>query len=164
MNYFDGITFEKNNITVLGAQSDSCFVTALKDYFKEKKDTNIYAPDDKVDKYFIVHTQEEINRYLSDSYIIGVINIEVFEKRIADAVQGYEQLCEIADLSPEELVFPYAVAKAVLQREKYDLLFIDDVNSASKRFLARELAKNIRNGIGIRIINTDNGDIEILCR
>ncbi len=164
MKYFNGLTLKKGNITVLGAEKDSVFVTDLEDYLKDKKDINIFAPDTTDGKFFVVHSEEEINRYQNDGYIIGVINIDVCEKRIADAIKGYEHLCEIADISPDELVFPYAVAKTILQREKYNLLFIDGVNSVSKRFLARELAKNIRNGMSIRIINTDNGDIEILCR
>lgn len=164
MNLFDGISFEKENIIVLGAEEDSVFVTDLKEYLKDKKDINIFAPDITDGKFFVVHSDEEINCYQNEGFIIGVINIDVCEKRIANVIKGYENLCEIADISPDELVFPYAVAKTVMQREKYNLLFIDGVNSSSKRFLAREIAKNIRNGIGIRIINTDNDDIEILCR
>lgn len=166
MKLFDGLSFEKKKITVLSAEKDSAFVTALGEYLKEngREECEISAPDTLDGKYFIVHSDSEADLYKKDSFIIGVINIDAMERRISDVVKGYEHLCYFADVSPDELVFPFILAKAVTEREKYDLLFIDGVNTVSKRFLARELAKNIRNGIGIRIINTDSGDTEILCR
>ena len=176
MNYFCGLEFEKGTITVLGAERKSDFTQELADYLKGSgtvsfigdKNLNtdyiINAPDDMNDKKFIVHSEKEISALEDSKHIIGVINIDVMEQKIADAIEGYEHLCEIANIESDELAYPYPISKAILNREKYSLMFIDGVNSASKRFLARELAKLIRNGTGIRLINTDSGSIEILCK
>ena len=179
MDYFNGLAFNKGVITVLGADKNSVIVSALvkhleksgtvavsqnPDNLNKNTDFVILAPDDTDGKFFITHSKEEINEFEKSDSIIGVVDISVMEKRIADVVKGYEHLCEIADISCNETAYPYVIAKAVAEREKYTLLFIDNIDSADKRFLARELAKHLRYGVGIRLINTDNGDIEILCK
>lgn len=164
MNLFDGVIFEKQNITVLGIEKNSAFLADLSEYInKNCNGVNINAPDIMDGKCFYVHSKDEADSYKSNSFVIGIVNVDVFEKRICDVVKNYERLCEIANIASDELAYPFVIAKTIIQRENYDLLYIDGVNSVSKRFLARELAKNIRNGMGIRIINTDNCDVEILC-
>ena len=164
MNLFDGVIFEKQNITVLGVEKNSAFLADLSEYInKNGNSKNINAPDIMDGNCFYVHSKEEADSYKSNSFVIGIVNVDVFEKRICDVVKNYERLCEIANIASDELAYPFVIAKTIIQRENYDLLYIDGVNSVSKRFLARELAKNIRNGMGIRIINTDNCDVEILC-
>ncbi|MBR7132252.1 MAG: hypothetical protein IKD04_01825 [Clostridia bacterium] len=179
MDCFCGLSFEKGIITVLGAEKSSTFVVALTDYLKAygtvsvaqrisdaeaTTDYMVFAPDNNDGKYFVAHSEKEAEAFKEAKCVIGVINIAVMEKKISEAVKGYQYLCDIADVDCDELVYPYAIAKTVSEREKYNLLYIDGVNSESKRFLARELAKLLRYGVGIRLINTDNGDIEILCK
>lgn len=176
MDCFYGVEFQKGIITVLGAEKNSDFTQRLADYLKKSgsvsfedeknSDTDyiINAPDTMNGKGFIVHSEEEICALEKSSHIIGVVNIDIMEKKIADVVEGYEHICQIANIDCDELTYTSPVAKAILERERYSLLFIDGVNSGSKRFIARELGKILKNGIGIRLINTDSGDIEILCK
>lgn len=163
MNLFDELIFKNKNITVCGANENSEFVLNLKKHF-EKSDNIVFAPDTMENKFFAVHSKEEISHYKGKGFVIGIVNIEVFEKPICDVVKNYNDLCDIVNVESCELVYPFAVAKTIIEREKYDLLYIDGVNTVSKRFLAREFAKLIRNGMGIRIINTDSNYTEILCR
>ena len=162
MNLFNELTLKKENITVLQAEQNSAFLCNLKEYIGDS--VCVTAPDILGDKFFLVHKPEEISAYKEKGFVIGIVNVDVFEKRICDVIKNYEDLCAITNVYSDELVYPFLIAKTIIEREKYDLLYIDGVNSESKRFLARELAKNIKNGMAIRIINTDSGDVEILCR
>lgn len=175
MNYFDGIKFEKGVITVLGVSDTSDFVKALCDYIRPSgsvavtkeeipsdADYVIWTPDNISDGRFVMHTKRQIERFCKSKCIIGVVSVNVMEKKIADAVVGAESFAEYTDLTAEELLFPFALAKVTEMYEKYNFLYINDVNSESKRYLARDLAKRHKNGACIRMINTDYPYVERL--
>ena len=188
MNYFDNLSL-KGNITVLGAAESSDFVKSLESF--AGAECTVKAPDRPIDGHFKVHSQEEIDRYRAESIVFGVVDIDIMEKKVCDAVDGVEDFCRINDLFDDELIYPLTVARVVQNREKYDILYINGVNSESKRFLARELAKCFntalvnsggagnehtaelvrqmeslygKSGMGIRMINTDSDYVETLVK
>ena len=114
MNLFDGIIFEKQNITVLGIEKNSAFLADLSEYInKNGNSVNINAPDIMDGNCFYVHSKEEADSYKSNSFVIGIVNVDVFEKRICDVVKNYERLCEIANIASDELAYPFVIAKAI---------------------------------------------------
>lgn len=160
MNYFDNLNCEQKKIVVLGVSDSSEFVKELRTRFGDKE---ITAYDNGSGK-FKVHTDKEIEAYKSDSMLIGVVDVNIAEKKICDVIDGAEDFCKINDLTDDELIFQKAVARVVEEREKYDLLYIDNVNSESKRLFARELAKCCSSKMGIRLINTDSNYVETLVK
>lgn len=175
MNYFDCLTFEKGVITVLGVDADSDFVKSLSGYLKSAgsvvvttediasdNDYIIYVPDKFSGGCFVMHTDLQVEQFCKSRCIIGVVSVNVLEKKIGDVVVGAEKFAEYNDLTTEELIFPLALAKVIQGHEKYDFLYIDDVDNESKRYLARELAKRHKNGTCVRMINTDHPYVERL--
>lgn len=162
MNYFDNLSLKDGNITVLGVDAESFFVKDLYDYLKSigREDTKVCTPDKDG---FTVHTEDEIKAYSESGNIIGVVSAKLFEKRICDTIENYGAFCQISDLAGDELVYQRAIANAVLH-DKYDTLFIDDVNSESLRFLARETAKILKSGVDVYMINTDSRFVETLIK
>lgn len=162
MNYFDFLSFEQSCITVLGVDENSDFVNSLKAFTDNK--ITINTPDVNFDKLFYVHSEEEIEEYKSKGLLIGIVDVNALEKKICDVVANYDYFCSVNNLFAEELIFPLAIARVIENREKYDILYINGVNSEGKRYLARELAKRLRNGMGIRLINTDSNYVETLVK
>ncbi|MBR7132250.1 MAG: hypothetical protein IKD04_01815 [Clostridia bacterium] len=177
MNYFNGLDFKRDTITVLGAEKNSDFVTALLRYLETKgsvtltddkavtdktTDYLVIAPDEDAGKRFRVHSEAEISSYKEKGAVIGVISVEALLKDIENSVIGAEDFCAINDMSPKDLVYPLALARVITNREKYDMLYIDDVSSAGKRYTAREINRRITYGAGVRIINTDTDYVEAL--
>ncbi len=176
MDYFYNIEFKKGIITVLGAEIDSGFVSALVKHLEskgtvcvtDKKEENqktdylIIAPDKNVNKRFIVHNESDIAFYKEKGRIIGLISIEAVLKDIADSVVGVEDFCAITNMAAGDLVYPLALAKVIENREKYDMLYIDDISNMDRRYTAREINRRIKYGAGVRIINTDTNYVEEL--
>ncbi len=162
MNYFDRLEIKHNHITVLGAGEQSDFVQALKAF--AGKTRTVSAPDQSNDFRFRVHTEEQIAAYKASGFLIGVVQVDVLEKKICDAVDGANDFCAINNLFEDELIFPKALATVIQQREQYDLLYIDGADSEGKRYLARELAKRFKNDMGIRMIEPANDFTETLVR
>jgi len=162
MNYFDFLNFTDDCITVLGVDENSDFVNALKEFTENK--ITINTPDVKFDKLFYVHSEEEIEDYKSKGLLIGVVDVNVLEKKICEVVENTDYFCSVNNLFDDELIYPLAFARVIENREKYDILYINGVNSEGKRYLARELAKRLRNGMGIRLINTDSDYVETLVK
>lgn len=175
MNYFDYLTFEKGLITVLGADISSDFVKTLAEYLKNSgsvvvtdgataadADYVISVPESNSDKRFVMHSEEQLEKYRASCYTIGIVSVNVLEKKIRDVVVGAEKFAEYNGLTTEELVYPLALAKVIEGVEKYDILYIDDVDGEGKRYLARELAKRHKNTKHVRMINTDNNYVERL--
>ena len=174
MNYFDFLSFEKGEITVLGVDAKSDFVKSLADFLKTSgsvvvltdnaeadADYIIRVPDKANDAKFVMHTQEEVDEFRKSRYIIGMVDINILEKKICDKVIGADAFSDFTDLDKEELLYPLAVAKVIEGHEKYDFLYINEVNNEGKRYLARELAKRHKNTC-VRMINTDNPYVERL--
>lgn len=174
MNYFDCLTFEKGTITVLGVDANSDFVNALADYLKSQgsvvvlgdtaqanADYVICVPDEANDAKFVMHTQEQVEEFRKSRYIIGIVDVNILEKKICDKVIGADRFSEFTDLAEDELLFPLAVAKVIEGHENYDFLYINGVNNEGKRYLARELAKRHKKTC-VRMINTDNPYVERL--
>lgn len=153
MNYFDNINITDKIITVLGVSSNSDFVMSLRTFLAEngREDVSVITPDSNG---FKTHKNQEL-----DGQIFGVLSVNIFEKRICDVLKQTDDFCKLNDLEEDELIFPKSVANVVLN-EKYDVLFIDDVDSPDKRFLARETAKILREGVDVYMINTDSQFIE----
>ena len=178
MKYFENITFEKGIITVLGTKADSVFVSALADYLKNSgtvevttdKDCKSYAdyvilaPDAPKGKEFIFHSEEEIGIYKSKGFVIGYISVDLIEKEIAQVVDRAEAFAEVSKLYVTELMFPRALARAISENEKYDLLYIDDVYGEGKRYFARDITRYITYGAGVRMLNTDSDYVEELVK
>jgi len=176
MDYFYNIEFKKGVITVLGAEIDSAFVSALSEHLESKgtvcvtdkgeedlkTDYLIIAPDKDVNKKFIVHNENDIALYKQRGAVIGFLSIEVLLKDIADSVVGAKDFCAITDIASSDLVYPLALAKVIENREKYDMLYIDDISNMDRRFTAREINRRIKYGAGVRIINTDTNYVEEL--
>lgn len=176
MDYFYNIEFKKGIITVLGAEIDSVFVSALVNYLEKKgtvcvtdkkeehpkTDYLVIAPDKNVNKRFIVHNENDIAFYKEKGNVIGLVSIEAVLKDVCDSVVGAEDFCAITNMSSSDLVYPVALAKVIENREKYDMLFIDDISNMDRRFTAREINRRIKYGAGVRIINTDTNYVEEL--
>ena len=162
MNYFDHLEINQRLITVLGVNEQSDFALALKDFVGKPK--TVFVPDDLTDYHFKVHTPEQIEEFKAAGFLIGVVSIDVLEKKICDIVDGANDFCIINNLFEQELIYSSALARVIQEREQYDLLYIDGVDSEAKRFLARELAKCIKNGMGIRMIEPNDDFTEILVR
>lgn len=177
MDYFYNIEFKKGVITVLGAEKDSTFVSALvkelesrgsvcltdnKSEIKAKADYSVLAPDKNVNKRFIVHNENDIEYYKEKGTVVGLISIEAVLKDISDSVVGAEDFCLLTNMAAGDLVYPLALAKVIENREKYDILYIDDISDINRRFTAREINRRIKYGAGVRIINTDTNYVEEL--
>lgn len=160
MDYFKNLTFEKGSITVFGASSDSKFVSELRKYLNNANE--VITPDN--DGIFTMHSSEKIAEVKSSGYLVGVVSINVMEKKICEAVAGSEIFCKINDTEDDELVYCGSLARAVDENEKYDIMFIDDVDSDAKRYLAREVAKCIKSDMSVRMIDTDSNFTEILVK
>jgi len=176
MDYFYDIEFKKGVITVLGAEKESSFVSALKEKLEgmgstcvtDDKDAIvntdylIIAPDKNVNKKFIVHTENDIATFKKKGIIIGVVSIEALLKDISCSVVGTDDFCDITDMEKGDLVYPLALAKVIKERERFDWLYIDDISNSDRRFTARETNRHIKYGAGVRIINTDTNYVEQL--
>ena len=176
MDYFYDIEFKKGVITVLGAEKESSFVSALKErlevtgsaYVTDDKDATvntdylIIAPDKNVNKRFIVHTENDISDYKEKGMLIGVVSVEALLKEVDCSVIGTDDFCDITDMAKGDLVYPLALAKVINAREKFDWLYIDDISNPDRRFTAREINRRIKCGAGVRIINTDTNYVEQL--
>ena len=158
MNYFDFLELENKNVIVLGVDENSDFVKELKSVAK-----NVATPD-TFDGRFKVHTEQEVEEFHKNGLIIGIIDVNIMEKRICDKVIGIEDFCKINNLFDDELIFPLALARVIESREKYDILYINGIDNEGKRYIAREIAKRLRNGMKIKIINTDTGYVETLVK
>lgn len=176
MNYFDNINFEKGVITVLGVAADSPFVTALSEHLnkngtvmvtdkretKARADYIIIAPDTPNKNQYIFHSEEDMKFYSSKGLVIGYLSVNLIEKEIKSVVVGAEDFCSYSNLYTDELMFPRALARAISEREKYDLIYIDDVCGEGKRYFARDINRYITYGAGVRMINTDSCFVEEL--
>ena len=176
MDYFFDIEFKKGIITVLGADKNSEFVSALEEYLKKSgtvslsddksaslsTDYLIIAPDKVADKKFIVHTTDDVCMFKAKGSVIGVVSVEALLKNIEDSVIGSEDFCAITNMAKEDLVYPLALAKVIENREKYDLFYIDDITNPDRRFTAREISRRIKYGAGVRIVNRDSNYVEQL--
>ncbi len=158
MNYFDFLELENKNVTVLGTDENSDFVKSLKSVVSK-----VTAPD-AADTKFKVHSEAEIEEYKKNGLVIGIVDINIMEKKISDSVIGVEEFCKINNLFADELIFPLALARVIENREKCDILYINNVDCEGKRYLARELAKRLRNGMAIKLINTDSSYVETLVK
>lgn len=179
MKYFENITFQKGVITVLGIAAESVFVSALADYLKksgtvavtndknckaDSADYVILAPDKPKGKEFIFHSSEEIVLYKSKGFVIGYISVDLIEKEISAVVDGAEAFADLSKLYVTELMFPRALARAISENEKYNLLYIDDVYGEGKRYFARDITRYITYGAGVRMLNTDSDYVEELVK
>ena len=177
MDYFYELDFPKGVITVLGADKTSDFVLSLAEHLKtkgtvlvtdkkaeisEKTDYTVLAPDEKCGKKFIVHSEADIAAYREKGKVIGVVSIEALLKDVKDSVIGAEYFCVLSDITENDLVYPLAIAKVITNREKYDMLYIDDISNEGRRYTAREISRRITYGAGVRIINTDTCFTEVL--
>ncbi len=179
MNYFENITFPKGVITVLGTKADSVFVTALADELKKSgtvqvttdkgctadaADYVILAPDCPKGKEFIFHRAEDIENYLAKGFVIGYLSVDLIEKEISTVVDGAEDFAALSKLYVTELMFPRALARAITENEKYNLLYIDDVYGEGKRYFARDITRYVTYGAGVRMLNTDSNYVEELVK
>lgn len=161
MNYFDNISVKSGSLTVLGVTADSRFVTALKKELEKRKEPiDLIVPD----MHFTVHSESEIEQFASHGQIIGVVGVEILEKKICDVVENSAEFCKITDLCESKLMFTEALGKVVEEHEKYDIMYIDNVDTPQKRFLARELAKTIRGDMDIYMVDTDTDFVETLIK
>ena len=176
MDYFYDIEFKKGVVTVFGVEKDSEFILSLKNHLETlgtvavsgdinatlDTDYLIIAPDENKNKKFIVHTEEVIARSKERGITFGVVSVEAQLKDIEDSVIGADDFCAIANMAKGDLVYPLAIAKVIKEREKYDMLYIDDISKPYRRFTAREISRRITYGAGVRIINTDSDYVEQL--
>lgn len=176
MNYFDNLVFQKGVITVLGAAVDSPFVLALCEYlkqsgsveltndrvFKGAADYTVLAPDNPQKNKYIFHSEEDMSFYSSKGKVIGYLSVNLIEKEIKSVVVGAEDFCSFSNLYTDELMYPRALGRAISEREKYDLIYIDDVCGEGKRYFARDINRYITYGAGVRMINTDSCFVEEL--
>lgn len=169
MKILDCFNIQKGKIAVLGAKEDSPFVKLLIGELKEKgscafisdlseegsADYNLYLADQKNEKLLAIHSDipEDIAK-------IGVVDVNIFEKKVSDMVENIEDFCLVADTNENQLIYLGMLSKAIKQSEKYDFMFIDGVDSVDKKYLARELAKQhsmpVCNGMA------KDGEIELL--
>lgn len=163
MNYFDYVDFNCKRITVLGVSGESDFVRALKAELQGRAE--VFAPDNE-SRAFKVHTESEIAAYKAEGMLIGVVDIGVAEKMPREVVENHIDFCKINDIIDDELIYTVMLAKVITERERYDLLYINNVNSEAKRLFARETAKKCAavSSMGIKLINTDSGYVETLIR
>lgn len=177
MNYFYDIEFQKGVITVLGVEKNSCFVSALvkclenkgtvtltddKEAKNQATDFLVIAPDNNINKRFKIHSETEIAEYKSRGMVLGVVSVEAALKEVKDTVIGAEVFCEINNMADGDLVYPLSLARVITNREKYDMLYIDDVSNVDRRYTAREINRRIKYGAGVRMINTDTQFVEVL--
>lgn len=160
MNYFDKLSCEQKKITVLGASEGSELVKELRILFGDKEIIAYGGENGRLR----VHTEEEIAAYKAEGMLIGVVDVNIAEKKICEVIDGAEDFCNINDLTADELIFQRALARVIEEREKYDLLYINNVDSEAKRLFARELAKCCSSKMGIRLINTDSSYVETLVK
>lgn len=163
MNYFDYVDFKCKRVTVLGVNEKSDFVKALRAELEGSAE--VFVPDN-ANCGFKVHTDEEISRYKAYGMLIGVIDIGIAEKMPREVVENHIDFCEINDITDDELIYTVMLAKVITERERYDLLYINNVNSEAKRLFARETAKicAVASSMVIKLINTDSGYVETLIR
>lgn len=174
MNYFDNMTFEKGEITVVGVNKDADIVKSLEKFlsasgsvavceneYDGNADYVLRVPDTDADKRFILHDESARERNRKSGCLIGVLSITVLEKRIGDVVVGAEEFAQHTDLTVDELVYPRAIARVCEELEQFDILYIDDVSNEGRRYLARETAKRHKK-TRIRMINTDEPYVERL--
>ena len=177
MDYFYDIEFQKGVITVLGADEKTDFVSSLKKHLEnigtvsltddksaKNKETDflIIAPDKNVNKRFKIHSEADIEEFKAKGMIIGVVSVEALLKDVKDAVIGAEVFCEINNMEDKDLVYPLSLARVISNREKYDMLYIDDVSNMGRRYTAREINRRIKYGAGVRMVNTDSDYVEVL--
>jgi len=158
MNYFDFLNIKNKSITVFGADENSDFVKALKGVV-----SSVTIPD-TFDGKLHLHTEAKIEEYKKNGLIIGIVDVNIMEKKISDSIIGIEEFCQINNLFADELIFPLALARVIENREKYDILYINNVDGEGKRYIAREIAKRLRNGMLIKLINTDSNYVETLVK
>lgn len=176
MNYFDYLAFEKGVIVVLGATEESDFVKALSDFLslsgsvavtgawenERKTDYLVVVPDKCADKRFVMHSRTEVEQFQKADSIIGIVQADILEMKIADAVIGAEDFAKYSDVNLQDLICPPVLSKVIKEHEKYDYLYIDGVSNEGKRYHARELARFCKKGICVRMINTDTSYVESL--
>ena len=169
MKILDCFNIPKGKIAILGVKDDSSFVNLLLDELKEKgttaliydikeparADYTLFIADQKNEKPLSLH-----NELPEDMVKIGVVDVNIFEKKVSDMVENIEDFCLVADTNENQLIYLGMLSKAIKQSEKYDFMFIDGVDSVDKKYLARELAKQhsmpVCNGMA------KDGEIELL--
>lgn len=176
MNYFDYLSFEKGVIVVLGATEESDFVKSFLEFLslsgsvavtgelqtEKVTDYLVIVPDKCADKCFVMHSKTEVEQFRHSDYIIGIVQADILEMKIADAVIGAEDFAKYNDVNMQDLICPPVLSKVIKEHEKYDYLYIDGVSNEGKRYHARELARFHKNGTCVRMINTDTSYVESL--
>ena len=178
MNYFENLIFEKGIITVLGTDIDSDFVINLSRFlsysgsvevsecFRKEQSTDylVVVPDKNADRWFVMHSEEETERFRASDYVLGIISVDILEKSIEEAVLGAKDFAVYTDKNLSDRIHPSILADVIELHEKYDYLYINKVANEGQRYHARELARRHRRGTGVRMINTDNNYVEVLIR
>ena len=178
MNYFDYLSFDKGVIVVLGTTGESDFVKSLLEFLslsgsvavtgelgtEKVTDYLVIVPDKCVDKRFVMHSKTEVEQFRRSDYIIGIVQADILEMKITDAIIGAEDFATYNDVNMQDLICPPVLSKVIKEHEKYDYLYIDGVSDEGKRYHARELARFHKSGTCVRMINTDTSYVESLIR
>lgn len=178
MNYFDYLSFDKGVIVVLGTTRESDFIKSLLEFLtlsgnvevteelgtERMTDYLVVVPDKYVDKRFVMHSRTEVEQFQKADYIIGIVQVDILEMKIADAVISAEDFATYNDVNMQDLICPPVLSKVIKEHEKYDYLYIDGVSDEGKRYHARELARFHKSGTCVRMINTDTAYVESLIR
>lgn len=169
MKILDCCKIPKGKIVVLGAKYDSAFIKFLCAELKEKgsieisdnvfnnsnADYSLILLDEKCNKVFSAH-----DSFPESTFRVGLVDVGVFEKKVSEVIYKTEIFCQIADTNENQLVYPYMLSRVIKDNEKYDFMIVDGVNTVSKRFLARELAKYL--SMSVCIGSVIDGEIELL--